>query len=139
VSACLLGVRCRFDGESRPNAGLIAELQGQALLPVCPEQLGGLPTPRPACDLVGGDGEAVLDGTARVVNRHGDDVTANLQRGAEEVLRLARTFHATEAYFKSKSPSCGCGTVKLDGRPTAGFGVCAALLKRNGVILHEVD
>jgi len=132
-------MRSRFDGESRPHPDLIAELQGQAFLAVCPEQLGGLPTPRPACDLVGGDGEAVLDGTARVVNRDGDDVTAHFRRGAEEVLQLARTFHATEAYLKSKSPSCGCGTIHVDGRPTAGFGVCAALLKRNGVVLHEVD
>jgi len=89
VSACLAGVRCRYDGEDREDPKVLELLAGGEAVPVCPEQLGGLPTPRSRAEFVGGDGEDVLDGRARVVSEEGVDVTDFFLRGAEEVLRIA--------------------------------------------------
>ncbi|MEW6358455.1 MAG: DUF523 domain-containing protein [Planctomycetota bacterium] len=133
VSACLLGVECRYDGESKLDEDLIARLAGEGIVPVCPEQLGGLPTPRPPAQIVGGGGEDVLDGRARVVNRDGADVTANYIRGAEQVLGIAQRLGITKAYLKSKSPACGFGKIRKGEKLSEGNGVCAALLARNGI------
>jgi len=97
------------------------------LIPVCPEQLGGLPTPRPPAEILGGDGADVLSGTARVINLRGEEVTEAFMRGAEEVLRLARLLGVRRAFLKAKSPSCGLEPL----------GVTAALLLREGLELHE--
>jgi uncharacterized protein YbbK (DUF523 family) len=138
VSACLLGVRCRYDGQSKPRGKLQRKLRGTACIPVCPEQLGGLPTPRPPQQLVGGDGSDVLDGTARVVNECGEDVTERFLVGAQEALRLARQHGAAVAYLKSRSPSCGCGLVRIDDEWGPGDGVATALLRRNRIRVHPV-
>lgn len=138
VSACLLGVRCRYDGQSKPRETLQRKLRGTVCVPICPEQLGGPPTPRPPQQLVGGDGNGVLDGKARVVNECGEDVTECFLLGAREALRLARQHGADVAYLKSKSPSCGCGLVRIDGEWQPGDGVTAALLRRHGVRVHPV-
>jgi uncharacterized protein YbbK (DUF523 family) len=138
VSACLAGVNCRHDGGNKLKpeiAKLVAE--GRAI-PVCPEQLGGLPTPREEANLVGGDGSAVLDGTARLVTSDGKDVTPHFQRGAQEMLNVARLCGATCAILKERSPSCGCRNVWMkdeDGKPCVipGQGVTAALLQREGI------
>ncbi|MDH4317629.1 MAG: DUF523 domain-containing protein, partial [Desulfobulbaceae bacterium] len=81
VSACLVGMCTRYDGKVKPSTGCMEELRGQVWIPVCPEQLGGLPTPRPAADLVGGDGVAVLAGRAAVITKEGRDVTESFVRG----------------------------------------------------------
>ncbi|NOZ22895.1 MAG: DUF523 domain-containing protein [Planctomycetes bacterium] len=133
VSACLLGVECRYDGKSKPNDELTARLAGDGIVPVCPEQLGGLTTPRPPAQIVGGDGEDVLDGKAKVVNRDGVDVTENYIRGAEQVLKLAQKLGITRAYLKSNSPACGFGMIRRGEDLVEGKGVCAALLHRNGI------
>ena len=136
VSACLAGRRCRFDGSANPD-DLVASLvaAGRALL-VCPEVDGGLGTPRPAAEIKGGDGRDVLAGRARVVTKEGKDVTAQYVRGAERALQAAREAGATRAILKSRSPSCGCGSV-YDGTFTRttreGDGVTAALLRENGI------
>ncbi len=138
VSACLAGVNCRHDGRHKLKpeiARLVAE--GRAV-PVCPEQLGGLPTPRAEANLVGGDGNGALDGTARLVTADGGDVTQNFVRGAQEVLNIARLCGATCAILKERSPSCGCHNVWMkdeDGQPriVSGQGVTAALLRREGI------
>lgn len=110
-------------------------VEGRAVL-VCPEEDGGLGTPRPPAEIVGGDGHDVLDGKARVVTKQGGDVTAEYVRGAELALAAARQAGATTAVLKSRSPSCGKGCV-YDGSFTAtlaeGDGVTAALLRRNGI------
>ena len=138
VSACLLGVRCRYDGQSKPRPALQHKLPGTARIPVCPEQLGGLPTPRPPQQLLGGDGADVLDGTATVVNECGADVTDRFLLGAQEALRLARQHNVRVAYLKSRSPSCGCGLVCIDGEWGPGDGVTTALLRRHGLRVHPV-
>ena len=136
VSACLAGRACRYDGAANPDdevAALVA--QGRAIL-VCPEEDGGLGTPRPPAEIVGGDGHDVLDGRARVVTRAGEDVTDAYLRGARMALEAARAQGAGDAILKARSPSCGRGCV-YDGsfsRTTVpGDGVTAALLAREGV------
>ncbi len=133
VSACLLGCACRYDGKSKPDARTLALLARHTLIPVCPEQLGGLPTPRIPCERKG----------ERVLRRDGADMTEAYERGAEEVLRLARLYGARAAILKAKSPACGVGTV-YDGTftrtLTEGNGVLAELLLKNGIrILTEND
>lgn len=110
-------------------------LGNEILMPVCPEQLGGLQTPRESSEMVG-DGYMVLDGRAKVLTFSGRDVTSNFVRGAEETLRIAKLYGIRSAVFKQGSPSCGNGKV-YDGtfskRLVTGDGVTTALLKRNGI------
>lgn len=141
-SMCLLGVRCRYDGEGKPHevaTPILRDLVRRGLaIPVCPEQLGGLPTPRPAAQISGGDGSDVIGGRARVITVHGDDVTSAFVRGAHEALRLAKMAGCREAVLKSNSPSCGAGTdCRHDGSCRAILGVTAALLKQEGVLVRD--
>lgn len=136
VSACLLGVACRYDGGSKRSAAVTRWLQslrpGVDVVAVCPEELGGLGTPRPAAELRGGDGAAVLKGQATVARVRDDaDVTEPFVTGAERAAE--RVKGAARAVLKSRSPSCGVATVHLDGAVRDGDGVFAALLKRLGV------
>ena len=130
VSACLLGIRSRYDGASKLSPRVLELLPRHFLLPVCPEQLGGLPTPRPPADLYGGDGWEVLAGKARVITREGEDVTRAFVRGAEEVARIVQIFGIKKALLKARSPSCGL---------TPRVGVCAAKLLSLGLNLIEID
>ena len=128
VSACLLGVCCRYDGKGNPSAQVLDLLRRDdvELIPVCPEQLGGMTTPRLPS-------ERIED---RVINRAGADVTEYFQRGAAEALRLADLYGCNVAILKERSPSCGCGAIydgSFSGGICKGDGVCAALLTRNGV------
>ena len=134
VSACLLGVRCRHDGRDRFEPGLRERAgPGAVLVPVCPEELGGLGTPRPAAELVGGSGDAVLDGRARVIDATGRDVTAAFLDGARRSLAIARAAGASEAWLTERSPSCGCSATHVGGSVVPGQGVAAALLSREGL------
>lgn len=146
VSACFLGVRCRSHGRIWKTKKIIDLAKKEVLIPVCPEQLGGLKTPRPGCGISGGDGNDVISGKAKVLNRRGEDLTENFIRGAEEALKIAKLYNIKEAIFKQGSPSCGNGLVfqwkKVNGkwrnRRRKGDGVATALLKRNGIkVLNE--
>ena len=136
ISACLLGVNCRYDGGNSRDDSAIKHYQGNELIPVCPEEAGGLPTPRPAVEIVGGDGNDVLDGKAKVLTADGEDKTEEFLKGAKHALELAQSQGATSVLLKARSPSCGCGTI-YDGTFSAtlisGDGVTTALLKRNGI------
>jgi len=139
VSACLVGLPSRFDGAIETNQALLSRLEGLCWLPVCPEQLGGLATPRPACALVGGDGLAVLEGRARVIDRLGQEATTAYIRGARAVLDLAERLEPCAALLRSRSPSCGPkDRLGSDGQPRP-RGVTAALLARAGVRIFEVE
>lgn len=140
MSACLLGVACRYDGRSKPAPAVeawvqAAEAAGQTVVAVCPEALGELGTPRPGAHLVGGDGAAVLDARARVLREaDGGDVTAAFVRGA---MRAAAALEgASAAVLKARSPSCGCGQTTIEGAAAPGDGVLAALLRRRGLALR---
>lgn len=137
VSACLLGVACRYDGGSKPSLSVAALVEGwrargDACVTVCPEELGGLGTPRPAAELRGGDGHAVLAGQATVV-RCGDgaDLTDAFVAGAKRSAELGQG--AVAAILKARSPSCGCGQTSISGEFRPGDGVFAALLRQRGV------
>lgn len=126
VSACLLGVRCRYDGKSKPHPAVERLMEQHTLIPVCGEILGGLPTPRVSAERQG----------ERVVTADGRDVTAAYRRGAEEVLRLAERYGCTAAVLKERSPSCGSGRIydgTFTGTLTDGWGVTAELLRDHGI------
>lgn len=126
ASACLLGVSCRYDGKSKPNENVIALKDRYNLIPVCPEIMGGLPTPRTASEIQG----------CQVVMGDGTNVTKEYRKGAEEVLRLCRLFGCKRAVLKEKSPSCGCGKVydgTFSGKLIDGNGITAKLLMENGI------
>lgn len=142
VSACLAGVRCRYDGEACADPEVVRLVREGRALPVCPEQLGGLSTPRSAAEVRGGDGQDVLAGRARVVTREGQDVTDAFLRGARETLRLARLAGSQRAILKARSPSCGLGQIRdgsFQGGLRQGDGVAAALLKREGIEVRTTD
>ena len=127
VSACLLGAACRYDGRGVPCESVLRLAdRGACLVPVCPEQLGGLPTPRTPAERRG----------ETVVTRDWRDVTAEYRRGAEQALRLAQLLGCTRAILKSRSPSCGCGQIydgSFTGALCPGEGVAAQLLRENGL------
>jgi len=137
ISACLLGINCAWDGRNTYKSDKVAELlRSDVLIPVCPEQLGGLTTPRARQEIQGGTGEDVLDGKCRVLNTDGEDVTQEFIAGAEETLKTARLLHIEEFIGKPRSPSCGCGQIydgTFSGKLVDGEGVTTALLKRNGI------
>ena len=147
VSACLIGIACRYDGRSRPVKGLCDLAAQGVLLPICPEVAGGLTAPRPPAEIEGAsaglDGHAVLDGRSRVTHADGADVTAQFVRGAKAALAVVQHLGIREAVLKACSPSCGAGQIpsgSLDGRRVAGDGVTAALLKRAGIrVVTEMD
>ena len=134
VSACLLGCACRYDGKSKP----VPELEklravGHTLVPVCPEVLGGLPTPRSPAELQPG---------GRVVNRAGEDVTAAYLEGACRTLELARTEGCTLAVLKANSPSCGSRQIydgSFSGKLVPGQGVTARLLGESGIRVADEE
>lgn len=135
VSACLLGINCRYDGANSLNESLIRQLKDSHLVPVCPEQLGGLRTPRVEAEISGGDGFDVLSGLARVVNIEDGDVTEQFIKGAKEVLKVAVLAGAKKAYLKEKSPSCGVNLIKCGDLEKSGSGVLAALLSKEDIEL----
>lgn len=133
VSACLVGVNCKYDGTNNDNEKVIEYLKDKEMILICPEVWGGLTTPRDPSEVLG----------SKVISNKGKDVTENFQRGAEETLKLAKKFGIKKALLKAKSPSCGSGKI-YDGTFSKtiidGYGVTAKLLKDNGIeIISELD
>lgn len=140
VNACLLGQPVRYDGGACVDPALVLELAASTVLAVCPERLCGLPATRLPAELQGGDGDAVLDKRARVVDMAGHDVTVNYVAGAQAVLALAWQHGVARAVLKQNSPSCGCGQVYdggFCGCCVAGSGVTTALLRRHGIAVES--
>ncbi len=132
VSACLLGVCCRYDGASKPNPRVIGLREKFVLIPICPEVDGGLPTPRTPSERVG----------ERVLMRDGKDVTDNYTAGAEAALERAKSFSCVAAVLKARSPSCGIGKIydgSFSGTLREGDGVAAELLKKSGIDVYTED
>lgn len=145
ISACLAGVACTHDATAATREWAVRLVAEGRAVPVCPEVAGGLPIPRPAAELQGGDGHDVLEGRARVADEHGRDVTEQYRRGAEKARAAARASGARLAILKARSPSCGCGRT-YDGTFSHtlrdGDGVTAAMLGREGLEVvsdEEID
>lgn len=143
VSACLIGIKCRYDGKSNLNRKCLKLFKKGELIPVCPEQLGGLPTPRSPQQIQKGTGEDVLKGKCKVKNKIGKNVTKKFIKGAKETLKIAKALDAKKAILKARSPSCGCGEIydgTFSGKLIKGNGVTTALLKRNKIKVYtELD
>ncbi len=139
ISACLLGLNCRYDGGNSLCSDLTDFVGSVPFLPFCPEQLGGLPTPRPPADIRGGDGRDVLSGKARLINVLGEDVTDAFRKGAEEAYSLARLSGASFAVMKTRSPSCGLEIPFCEKEKGSGPGVTAALFESRGIRVIELD
>lgn len=142
ISRCLLGEPVRYDGAGKAlSADVLASLaERYRLVPVCPEQLGGLPTPRPPAELQGGDGKTVQASQARIVTNTGEDQTAAFVAGARQAARIAGLHHASTALLKADSPSCGHRSVydgSFQGIRIAGRGVAAATLAEAGLTLYD--
>lgn len=130
ISACLCGVNCKYNGKNNLNEECLELLKkGEAIL-VCPEQMGGLETPRNPSEI------KIVNGEVKVFMNDGKDVTENYIRGAEEVLKLAKELNIKKAILRKKSPSCGYGEI-YDGTftntLTKGNGITASLLIENGI------
>ncbi len=132
VSACLLGINCKYNGKNNLDKKVMELLaKGEILIPVCPEQLGGLETPRSRAELLGKEVRVKVD------EQHGVmEVTAGFRKGAREVLKIAELYGIKEAILKQRSPSCGSGKIydgNFSGTVINGDGITTALLKKNGI------
>jgi len=148
VSACLVGINCRWNRTSWAIPKLVKELKEGKIIPLCPEQLGGLPTPRSPAGIFNGTGDDVLAGKKVVLNKKGEDITEPFLKGSQEVLKIAKMLGIKEAVLKRTSPCCGVGKVwrksrkgkKLSNKLVSGDGVLTALLKKNGIkVISEKD
>lgn len=137
VSACLCGINCKWDGGNNLDARVLKLLKEGKVIPVCPEQLGGLETPREPCEIINGNGIDVLGGTARVNgSRQNNDVTAKFIKGAYETLKIAEAVGANIAILKARSPSCGANLIydgNFNGAKIHGNGVTTQLLLSRGI------
>ena len=130
VSACLVGMNCKYDGGNNFNQKVFDLVKEGKAIPICPEQLGGLKTPRKPSEV------KVIDGKRYVINNEGEDVTANFEKGASEVLNLAKKSNIKKAVLQPRSPSCGVGKIysgNFDKQLVDGNGVTADLLIQNGI------
>ncbi len=131
VSACLIGVNCRYNAESTINEHLVRLMEEGQVIPVCPEVLAGLPIPRPPCEIIRDE-----DGLERVLDKTGADLTDAFLEGAEKTLAICRAAGIHKAILQPRSPSCGHGII-YDGTFTSrripGSGMTARLLARNGI------
>ncbi len=143
ISACLCGIDCKYNGKNNSHPVFEKMLADNKVLPVCPEEMGGLATPRPACEIIGGTGLDVLAGKARVISKDDQNLSEAFINGAEQVLKMAADQGIQEAILQSRSPSCGCGFI-YDGTFSSqlieGDGVTTALLRQHGIkVVNEAD
>lgn len=138
VSSCLAGIPCRYDGGSCANKAIIELVKQEKAIPICPEQLAGLPAPRPCCEIV-----VDKSGKKKVMSADGKDLTKEFADGAQKALMIAKAKGITKAILKSKSPSCGCGCIydgTFSGKTIAGNGMTAEIFLKNGIeVLTEKD
>lgn len=136
VSACLVGLNCKYNGGNNYNEEIFNLVKEGKAIPVCPEQLGGLKTPRYPAEI------KIIDGKKRVINNKNIDVTENFEKGAEEVLKLVKSLNITKAILQPRSPSCGKDKIysgNFDGKLVDGNGILADLLLKNGVDVINCD
>lgn len=142
VSACLGGIACRYDGNDNLVSKIQELLQKEETVLVCPEVLGGLPTPRPSAEIIGGNGDDVLDGKAKVIDQDGNDVTEAFVQGAYKALEEIKDLNPEYIILKERSPSCGSSTIytgEFNGNKQDGYGVTTALFRRYGFTVISED
>ena len=145
VSACLLGENCKYSGGNNKSENVIKYLEDKEYILVCPEQLGGLSTPRNPYEIItygNKDGNDVLSGCTKVLSNKGIDVTKNFIQGAEETLKIAKEHNAKTAILKAGSPSCGYKKIydgTFLGNKIQGMGVTAAILNKENIALLDED
>lgn len=145
VSACLLGENCKYSGGNNKSENVIKYLEDKEYILVCPEQLGGLSTPRNPSEIItygNKDGNDVLSGCTKVLSNKGIDVTKNFIQGAEETLKIAKEHNAKTAILKAGSPSCGYKKIydgTFLGNKIQGMGVTAAVLNKENIALLDED
>ena len=143
VSACLLGINCKYNGDNNKNDKVEEYLKDKQFIVVCPEQLGGMSTPREPSEIIKLDGHGVLEGKASVINNKRLDVTKKFKQGAQEALKIATLYSCKKAILKEGSPSCGSNYIydgTFTGKKIPGVGVTAALLRKNGIeVISEKD
>ncbi len=142
VSSCLAGLEVRYNGTHCLQQGIHRLIEDKKAVTVCPELLGGLSIPREPAEIIGGDGDDVLNGRARVVVKSGDDVTKQYVEGAYKTLKKAQEIGAKVVVLKENSPSCGSSMIyngEFIGKKVQGNGVTSSLLKRNGITVISED
>ena len=130
VSACLVGINCKYSGGNNYNQKIFDLVKEGKAIPICPEQLGGLNTPRKPVEL------KVINGKRYAIDNEGNDLTENFERGALEVLNLAKTLNINKAILQLRSPSCGVNKIysgNFDNKLVDGNGILTELLKQNGI------
>ncbi|MEI4804342.1 DUF523 domain-containing protein [Bacillus sp. FJAT-51639] len=135
ISACLAGIACRYDGNDNFVTKIQELLEKEETILICPEVLGGLPTPRMPAEIIGGNGDDVLDGNAKVIDRSGNDVTEIFIAGAYKALDQIKDLNPEYIILKERSPSCGSSVIytgEFNGQKQDGYGVTTALFKRHG-------
>lgn len=136
VSGCLLGMNCRYNSLVNKDTKVVNFLKDKNFIPICPEQQGGLSTPRLPSEIQYGTGCDVIDNKAQIKNTSNEDVTEEFLRGAYEVLKLTQLVDVEYAILKARSPSCGVGKIydgTFSGKLRDGDGVCTSLLKRHNI------
>lgn len=139
VSACLLGRRCRYDGENKRHGGVVRFLRGKSYLAVCPEMLAGWGSPRPAVEFHGGGAAQVAAGQASIQDDRGRNRTVSLMKGIRRALRQAVSSGAQQAILKEKSPSCGVTRTYRDGKLARGKGLFAYWLQGKGIPVRSEE
>lgn len=141
VSSCLLGLKTRYDGTDNYSQDVIDYLTSNNLLPIpiCPEQLAGLPTPRPKCWFSQGDGYSVISDNGHLIDENGGDVTKVFVHGAQESLRIAQLTGCSQAILQQRSPSCGSASIYQNEVLISGVGTTTALLRKNGIAVFGDD
>lgn len=142
VSACLLGLNTKYNGETNSHSVIQKYSSSGRFIPICPEQLGGLPTPRQAVEIIHGTGQKVLLGQSSIQGEHGEEVTFQFIQGAKEVLKIVEMVTVTAAILKERSPSCGVSYI-YDGsfthRIIPGQGVTSALLEQHNIPVYSEE
>ena len=141
VSACLLGLDCRYNGLCKKNSSVLNFLQEghYTIIPICPEQLAGLPTPRPTTQFASGNGATILSGEGQLLSANRVRMNETFIKGANQVLAIARMNHCNLAIMKERSPSCGVHQISLNDQIVSGSGVTTALLKQNRISVFNED
>ncbi|MBP3255857.1 MAG: DUF523 domain-containing protein [Clostridia bacterium] len=136
ISACLVGMNCKYNGKNNYNEKALELVKNGQAIPICPEQLGGLSTPRDPSEI------KIIDNKRYVINNKGIDVTSEFVKGANEVLRLVKELNIEKVILQSRSPSCGVGKIysgNFDGKIIDGNGILAQMLIDNGIEVVDIE